>query len=120
MELNIVFKDMDRTEAIEEYVLKNVEKFKKYLGKEDPEATFVHVVFQGKKGHEFGKNKQGIYKVEIRVKTPHFDLIVDRENNNEMYSLIDEVVHIMERKLQDAKEKFLDSIHKVKKPNQNI
>ncbi|MBM17973.1 MAG: ribosomal subunit interface protein [Epsilonproteobacteria bacterium] len=109
MKVDFDFRGMMHTQAIQDYINKNIEKFKKYFGKEDPDATFVHVTLLGKENHD-------IYRVEIRVKTPHFDLIAERENHD-MYPLIDEVVHIMERELKDAKEKFLDSIQKAKKPN---
>lgn len=112
MKLDLVFRGMEHTDAIKDHVLKNVEKFKKYLGKEDPDATFVHVTLSGQINHD-------IYKVEIRVKSPHFNLIAERENHD-MYPLIDEVVHIMERELKDAKEKMQDDIKKAKKPNQII
>lgn len=104
MKVDVIFRGMDHTTAIEEYILKNIEKFKKYFGKENPEATFVHIVLEGNHNHH-------MYMVEIRVKTPHFNLIAKRENH-EMYSLIDEVVHIMERELKNAKEKITDDIHK--------
>lgn len=109
MELKMTFRGMDHTDAIEEYVVKNLTKFKKYLGKEDPDATFLHVILEGNHNHD-------IYEIEMRLKSPHFDIVVEREAHK-MYPLIDEVVHIMERELKDSKEKFIDSIQKAKKPN---
>ena len=104
MKADLTFRGMDHTQAMEDYVAKNLKKFNKYLGKEDPEATFVHVVLEGQQKHN-------VFKVEIRVKTPHFDVIAGREGK-EMYPLIDEVMRIMERELEQEKQKLLDAIQK--------
>ena len=102
MKADITFRGMEHTDAIEQYVAKNLAKFKKYFGKEDPEATFIHVVLDGQLKH-------AIYNVEIRVKSPHFDLVAQREGTK-MYPLIDEVSHIMEAELEKAKRKLIDDI----------
>lgn len=104
MQADLTFRGMDPTDAIEAHVAKNIKKFKKYLGKEDPDATFIHIVLEGNHNHD-------IYKVEIRVKTPNFDLIASREGKD-MYPLIDETVHVMDRELERAKTKLIDSVQK--------
>ena len=104
MQADLTFRGMEPTEAIEDFVKKNIAKFKKYLGKEDPDATFIHVVLEGNHNHN-------IYKVEIRVKTPHFNVVAQREGK-EMYPLIDETVKVMDRELEKAKNKLLDSMQK--------
>ncbi|MBI2353360.1 ribosome-associated translation inhibitor RaiA [Candidatus Dependentiae bacterium] len=107
MKIDVTFRNMESTEGLQDYVEKYTEKFKKYLAKYDPLATFVHVVLDGHLEHRR-------YTAEVRVKTPHFNLIVNRQNHD-MYPLIDEIMHIMERDLQIAKEKEVDMVKKRKK-----
>ena len=104
MKVNYTFRGMDHTQAIEDYVAKNVVKLEKYLGKEDPDATFFHVTLEGQAKHN-------VYKFDIRIKSPNFDVIVKKEGS-EMYPLIDEAIRTMEIDLRRAKEKLLDSIQK--------
>lgn len=104
MKVDITFRNMEHTQAIEDYVSKYVNKFSKYLSKEDPRATFVHVLLDG----HFKHHK---YDAEVRVKTPNYELIANREGKD-MYPLIDEVMHIMERELQSAKQEMVDNVRK--------
>ncbi len=104
MQADLTFRGMEPTEAIEEFVSKNIIKFKKYFGKEDPDATFVHIVLEGNHNHH-------MYMVEIRVKSPHFDVVAKREGKD-MYPLIDETVKVMDRELEKAKRKLVDEIQK--------
>jgi ribosomal subunit interface protein len=107
MELEIVFRGMEPSEALENYVAKYFAKFKKYFGKEDPSSIFLNVVLEGHLNHH-------INIVEARIKTQHFDVVVKREGP-EMYPLIDEAMHIVERDLQKAKERKIDDLRKRKK-----
>ncbi len=107
MKVDVTFRNMQHTPAIEEYVAKNVVKFEKYVGKYDPAATFVHVILDG----HFKHHK---YDAEVRVKTPAFNLVANREGAD-MYPLIDEVMHIMEKQLQNAKQELVDDLRKRKK-----
>ena len=107
MELEIVFRGMDHSMALEKYVSKYFEKFKKYLGKEDPSSIFLHVVLTGQHNHH-------INIVETKIKTQHFDVQVKREGAD-MYPLVDEVMHIVERDLQKAKQRKVDDLRKRKK-----
>lgn len=107
MELELVFRGMDPSEAMEKYVAKYFEKFKKYFGKEDPSSIFLHTVLEGHFTHH-------INMVEVRIKTQHFNVQAKREGA-EMYPLIDEVMHIVERDLQKAKQRKVDDLRKRKK-----
>lgn len=104
MKIDVTFRNMEHTVAIEDHVQKHASKFAKYLAKENPEATFIHVVLDGQLKHHK-------YNAEVRVKTPHYNLVVNREGKD-MYPLIDEVMHIMEEQLQQAKRKMVDSLKK--------
>lgn len=107
MKVNVTFRNMEHTSAIEDYVQKHIPKFSKYLAKENPEATFGSVVLDGQFKHH-------VYNAEVRIKTPRFNLVVSREGK-EMYALIDEVMRIMEEQLQQAKEKIVDSLKQATK-----
>ncbi|MBP7854413.1 ribosome-associated translation inhibitor RaiA [Candidatus Babeliales bacterium] len=107
MELEIIFRGIDPSEALEKYVAKYFTKFKKYLGRQDPSSIFLHVVLDGQFNHHLNQ-------VEARVKTQEFDLIAKRQGP-EMYPLIDEVMHIMEHDLQKAKQRKVDDVKKRKK-----
>jgi ribosomal subunit interface protein len=107
MELEIVFRSMEHSDALEKYVAKYLEKFKKYFGKEDPSSIFVHIVLTGNHHHH-------INIVEAHVKTQNFDVQVKREGAD-MYPLVDETMHIVERDLQKAKQRKVDDLRKRKK-----
>ena len=104
MKIDITFRNMEHTQAIEDYVNTNTNKFKKYFGHEDTGAIFIHVILDG----HFKHHK---YDAEIRVKTPNYNLVANREGKD-MYPLIDEVLHIMEKELQNAKQKRVDDLRK--------
>lgn len=107
MKLEMVFRGMEPSVALEQYVIKYVKKFKKYVAKQDPESIFVHVVLEGHFNHH-------MYMVEVRLKSQMFDLVAKRDGAD-MYPLIDETMHIMEQELQKHKQRVVDDIRKRKK-----
>ena len=107
MEAQMTFRGMEPSHAMEEYAAKYLTKLKKYLGKEESDSIFVEVVFEGKLNHH-------IYVCEVRIKTPHFDLVAKREGHD-MYPVIDETMKIMEQELQNKKQRFVDDLRKRKK-----
>lgn len=107
MELEIIFRGMDPSQALESYVAKYFTKFKKYFGKEDPSSIFLHVILQGEFNHHLNM-------VEARVKSQNFDVIAKREGP-EMYPLIDQVMHIVEQDLQKGKQQRVDDLRRRKK-----
>ena len=107
MELEIKFRGAEPSAAMEQYVIKYAEKFKKYLQKEDTDSVFVHVVLEGKHNHH-------MMMVEVRIKSNHFDLVVKRDGSD-MYPLIDETMKIMEQELQKEKQRMVDGLKQRKK-----
>lgn len=107
MELEITYRGMEPSGAMDKYVAKYFEKFKKYFGKEDPSSIFLHVVLEGHLNHH-------ICVVEVRIKTEHFNVQVKREGAD-MYPLIDETMHIVERDLQKSKQRKVDDLRQRKK-----
>jgi putative sigma-54 modulation protein len=104
MEYDIIFLEMEPSEAIKNYVEKYIEKFQKYLHRENSDAVFIHVVLDGKFNHH-------MMSVEVRVKSNHFNLIMKKEGHD-MYPLIDETMKAMENELQKKKEKIIDDLRK--------
>lgn len=107
MKLDIIFLETEPSEALKLYVNKYIEKFQKYLHKEDPDSTFIHVVLDGKHNHH-------IMSVEVRIKSNHFDIIMKKEGHD-MYPLIDETMKAVENELQVKKQKIVDEIKQRKK-----
>lgn len=107
MKLEIIFRGTDPSDAMERYVIKYAEKFKKYMAKEDPESVFVHVVLEGHHNHH-------MMMVEVRIKSQHFNIVVKRDGAD-MYPLIDETMHVMERELRKEKARIVDELKQRKK-----
>lgn len=107
MQLSVVFRGMEPSVAIEQYAAKYLEKFKKYCGQENPDTIFVQIILEGNHNHK-------MMMVEVNIKTNHFNSQVKREGHD-MYSLIDEAMHVMERELQQEKQKRVDDIRQRKK-----
>ncbi len=107
VKLEIIFRETEASVAMEKYVIKYVEKFKKYLHKQDPESVFVHVVLEGKHNHH-------IMSVEVRIKSQDFDIIT-KKDGHDMYPLIDETMKAVENELQRKKERVIDDLRKRKK-----
>ncbi len=107
MKFDMIFREMEPSVAMKNYVNKYVEKFQKYMHKEDPDSVFIHVVLDGKFNHH-------MMAAEVRVKSSNFDLVVKKEGKD-MYPLIDETMKIMEQELQNKKERLIDDLRKRKK-----
>lgn len=107
MKLEMIFRGTEPSVAIEKYVIKYAEKLKKYMHKEDPESTFVHVVLEGQHNHH-------IMSVEVRIKSQNFDIIV-KKDGHDMYPLIDETMKVVEHDLSKAKQRLVDDLKKRKK-----
>lgn len=107
MKLEMVFRGTEPSAAIETYVVKYVEKFKKYMGKQDPESIFVHVVLEGHHNHH-------IMSVEVRIKSQLFDIVI-KKDGQDMYPLIDYTMKAVENELQKEKQRLVDQTRQRKK-----
>jgi ribosomal subunit interface protein len=107
MKLDIIFRGTEPSVAAENYVIKYVEKFKKYLHKEDPESIFVHVVLEGHHNHH-------MMSVEVRIKAQNLDIVM-KKDGHDMYPLIDATMKSVEHELQKKKERAVDDLRKRKK-----
>lgn len=107
MKLEIIFRGTEPSVAAEKYVIKYVEKFKKYMHKQDPNSVFVHVVLEGHHNHH-------MMSVEVRIKSQIFDITMKKEGHD-MYPLIDETMKAVENELQEKKQRLVDDIRLRKK-----
>lgn len=107
MELEIVYRGMDPSIAMDKYVSKYFEKFKKYFGKEDPSSIFLRIILEGHFNHH-------MYMVEVHIKSEHFNIQIKRDGAD-MYPLIDQTMHIVEQDLQKNKQRRVDDLRRRKK-----
>lgn len=99
MHKRVTFRHMDHTPVLEEFVNKQVERIEKLLVAER-EPIYLDVVLEAFPNHAH-------HGVEIRLKTPHFDLIAHNEGA-EMYQEIDRTIETMIKEIKKAKDKFIE------------
>ncbi len=92
MELDILFRNIEPTDAIKQYVEKKVKKFAKILG----DNIDIKVTLTTEKFHQ-------IAEIIINVKGI---IIKGKENSSDMYSAIDLVVDKVERQIKKYREKL--------------
>ena len=101
MHKRITFRNMDHSDVMEQYINQQLEKIEKFL-KNEPTPIYIDMVLEPTKNHAHPR-------AELRVKTPHFDLISNYEyEGTEMYDVIDRVIDIMYRQLLEHKKKEND------------
>ena len=99
MNAKITFRHMERSQVIEDYAERQLQKVYEFLSNErDP--VYVELTFEPSKVHAH-------HRVELLVKSPHYDLIAHREGP-EFYDLIDKVVDIMYHNLHEEKRREID------------
>ena len=99
MQKRIAFRGIDSTPVLEEFINTHLEKVERLLENERS-PIMIDFVVEASKVHAH-------HKVELRIKTPHYDLVAHHEGP-EMYHEIDKVVDKMVRELRRAKEKRVD------------
>jgi ribosomal subunit interface protein len=99
MNAKITFRHMERSQVIEDYAERQLQKVYEFLSNER-EPVYVELTFEPSKVHAH-------HRVELLVKSPHYDLITHREGP-EFYDLIDKVVDIMYHNLHEEKRREID------------
>jgi ribosomal subunit interface protein len=99
MSKRIAFKNMQSTPVLEEFANKHLEKIEQFLENE-PTPVHIDLVLEDNPVHPH-------HKVELRIKTPHYDLIAHHEGP-EMYQEIDRVTDIMLQEIRKAKARLVD------------
>ena len=100
MEKQITFRSMDHSDSLEQYALSHLSKIEHFLQQSEKSPIFIHMIITGGFVHAH-------HKIELLIKTPHYDL-VSHEENKDAYQAINNVVHTMFSELTRAKEKLVD------------
>jgi ribosomal subunit interface protein len=100
MEKHITFKNMTHSQVMKDYADQQLAKVEKFLDNE-PSPVFMELVF------EPSKNNKDHHLVELRVKSPDYDLISHREGPD-LYKLLDRVIDTMYHELHEAKRRRID------------
>ena len=101
MNKRIFFKNMDHSAAMENHANQQLAKIEGFLVHE---ASPVHIdlTFSPSKVREH-------HKVELRVKSPNYDLVSEYEHQGmEFYDVVDRVIDTMYRNLHEAKRQRID------------
>lgn len=101
MNKRFYFKDMEPSKAMENYANEQLAKVEKFLSHE-PLPVSIDMTFSPSKVREH-------HKVELRIKSPHYDLVSEYEHQGmEFYDVIDRVIDTMYRNLHEAKRQRVD------------
>jgi ribosomal subunit interface protein len=99
MSKRITFRHIEHTPVLDQFANKQLEKVEKLLtGEHTP--VFIEFVIVGAPNHAH-------HEVDLRVKTPHFELVAKHEGPD-MYQEIERVTHTMAQEIIKAKEKYLE------------
>lgn len=101
MNKRILFRNMDKSDVMEQYANQQLEKIVKFLENERSPVN-IDLTFEPSKLREH-------HKVELRVKSPSYDLISSYEyQGTAFYDVLDRVIDTMYRELREAKRERLD------------
>lgn len=102
MNRRIMFRHMKHSDAIEQHALQQLKKIENFLENE-PSPCSIDLVMEPSKIREHPK-------VELRIKTPHYDLITHYEQEGmDFYQVLDHVIDVMYRLLHEEKQKLVDA-----------
>jgi len=101
MHKRITFKGMDHSPGMEDYANGQLAKIEDFL-KSEPSPIYIDLILEPSKRKEH-------HFIELRVKSPHYDLISNYEyKGTGFYDVLDRVIDIMYRKLLEEKGKQVD------------
>lgn len=100
MKKRIAYRGIESTPVLEEFITTHLAKVEKLLESE-PTPIMIDVIIEPSNVHAH-------HRVEIKVKTPHYDLVAHHEGP-EMYQEIDRVTDKMVTEIRRAKEKRIDA-----------
>jgi ribosomal subunit interface protein len=97
MHKRITFSNMESSTVLEEYANKQLEKIEKFLENERT-PVYIDLVFEPARLREH-------HRVELRVKSPNYDLISNYERQGDgFYDTLDRVIDVMYRELIEKKQ----------------
>lgn len=99
MKTRYTFRHMEHSAAMESYAEEQMHKIYDFLAHES-EPQSLELVLEPSKVHEH-------HRIELRIKTPHYDLISNYEGPK-FYDVLDRVIDVMYKRLREEKKKHLD------------
>ena len=100
----ITFRHMDSDQVIENYINKHLKKVERFL-QHEPSPIDIDVTVVPSKTREH-------HKFEVRVKSPHYDLMAAIEKQGtDFYDAVNTVVDKMMQQLRKAKERRVSESH---------
>ncbi len=99
MQKKITFRDMPHSTVAENYANEQVARIEEFL---KHERTPIYIDFIFTPGHTHAHNR-----VELLVKTPHYDLVTHYEGPD-FYDALDRVIDTMYRLLLEEKDKHVE------------
>lgn len=101
MHKRITFRHVPTSKAIEQYANEQLAKVESFLQHEQS-PIYIDLTFEPSKTHEH-------HRIELRVKSPHYDLVSHYEHKGEdFYDTLDRVIDVMYRELHEHKRKLND------------
>ena len=101
MHKRITFRNMDKSDVMEEYANKQLQKIETLLESERT-PIYIDLIFEPSKVREH-------HRVELRVKSPNYDRISNYEHQGTaFYDVVDRVIDVMYRELQEDNKKLVD------------
>ncbi|TET06084.1 hypothetical protein E3J79_03440 [Candidatus Dependentiae bacterium] len=101
MHKRITFRAMDHSTVMEEYANQQLEKIVQFL-KNERSPIYLDLILEPSKIHAH-------HRIELRVKTPRFDLISNYEGPD-FYEVLDRVIDVMYKDLHLRKKEWKDAI----------
>jgi len=99
MHKKFTFRDMPHSAVLEEYADGQLARIVDFLQNE-PSPIYIDLIFEPSKVHAHNR-------VELRVKSPHYDLVNNYEGP-EFYDVLDRVIDIMYLGLHEHKKRRVD------------
>jgi ribosomal subunit interface protein len=107
MNIQITFRGMDHSDAVENYVKIALEKVYKFIKKEPDPITF-EIILEAHRQHHH-------HKAEIRLHSKHYRFLVEHEGPD-LYTEIDYVVKHVIEEIKKEKGKALDKRNHTPEP----
>lgn len=98
MNKRIVFRGVAHSDVAEQHANEQLKKIEHFLENE-PTPVYIDLIFEPSKLRQHSR-------VELRVKTPHYDLVSHYEYEGvQFYDVLDRVIDVMYQRLHEEKEK---------------
>lgn len=101
MNKRIVFRGVPHSGPMEDHANQQLKKIEKFLENERSPVN-IDLIFEPSKLRQHSR-------VELRIKTPHYDLVSHYEfEGTEFYDVLDRVIDVMYRRLHEEKDKHVE------------